>query len=104
MKTGQFYRSWYCKSVEIGVRREANHSQVGHLARICDNVWRRFSTLLFSELANQDTRWARKGPTPSSTPLFRASLKSEAIHAAVDRNHGAGDVARERGRKKNREV
>src|SRR6185295_7937413 len=61
MKTGQFYRSWYCKSVEIGVRREANHSQVGHLARICDNVWRRFSTLLFSELANQDT---------SSYPLF----------------------------------
>jgi hypothetical protein len=31
------------KSVEIGARREANHSQVGHLARIRAKVWRRFS-------------------------------------------------------------
>ena len=28
------------KSAEIGARREANHSQVGHLARICDKVSR----------------------------------------------------------------
>jgi len=30
------------KGFEIGARREANHNQIGHLAQICDNVWRRF--------------------------------------------------------------
>jgi len=43
------------KSVEIGARREAKHSEVGHLASICDKAWRRFSALLFDELMAQDT-------------------------------------------------
>jgi hypothetical protein len=52
------------KRVEIDVRREGNRSQVGHLARISDKVWRRFSALLFSEFLTQDTR-RRTGPSHS---------------------------------------
>ena len=43
-------------SVEIGARREGNRSQVGHVARISDKVWRRFSALLWHESPIQDTR------------------------------------------------
>ncbi len=44
------------KSVEIDAGREANRSQVGHLARIRDKVWRRFRHLLCGELLTRDTR------------------------------------------------
>jgi hypothetical protein len=51
------YRS-HGKNVEIGVRREANRSQVGHLARICDKVWRQLSAFLLIELVIQDAEAA----------------------------------------------
>jgi len=57
-----------------GVGREGNRSQVGHLARISDKVWRRFFALLFSEFPTQDTIAAafRRPPSmPSSKTHHR---------------------------------
>ena len=44
------------KSDEIGARQGGNHSQVGHLARISNAVWRRFSSSFVPVFAGQYTR------------------------------------------------